>query len=385
MKILNTIKRNTLPALIAISAISVSMSAAFYSVTGLGKLFAGATHEVMIMAGSLEIAKLVVASLLYQYWTRLNKFLRVYLSIATVVLVLITSMGIYGFLSAAFQTTNSQLAVSENKISYLQQKVDYYTLDVNRHDSQLDRISDNISTLSSTTATTIQVRDTSSSTGFRNTVSTSGLRISQKRIDVEEKNRIEVQKKRTTSADSLQKYQLQILSLANSTETAGELGPLKYITELTGYPMNKIINWLILVIVFVFDPLAISLVIAANFAFEEAKEKKEEPLEEEILEEEPPLEKELLLEEEIVPEKELIVEEEPPVEVLEEERPTRATSSQTFPDKVEETVHVEQNEKPIDRVLLVSPTRLRVRFTDGTEGWVDRKRKDLNTLKKRYF
>jgi len=97
------IQRNLFPFLIALSALSVSASAAFYSVSGLSKLFAGASFEVIIMAGSLEVAKLVIASLLYQYWTDLNKILRTYLTIAAIILVLITSMGIYGFLSAAYQ------------------------------------------------------------------------------------------------------------------------------------------------------------------------------------------------------------------------------------------------------------------------------------------
>ena len=86
---LKAFKRNFFPGIIAISAISVSASAAFYSVYGLSKLFAGAQFEVIIMAGSLEVAKLVTASLLYQYWDTINKILRTYLSIATVILVLI--------------------------------------------------------------------------------------------------------------------------------------------------------------------------------------------------------------------------------------------------------------------------------------------------------
>ena len=267
---INLIKRNLFPTIIALSALSVSASAAFYSVSGLSKLFAGATFEVIIMAGSLEVAKLVIASLLYQYWDTINKLLRTYLSIAAVVLVLITSMGIYGFLSAAYQDTYRQLTVKNNQVAFLEQKTDFYGKDVARYDEELERISNNISTLSGAKATSIQVRDTTSSTGFRSTVSTAELRLSQKRIDVEEKNRASVQAKREQVADSLQKYQLEILELENNSEVAGELGPLQYLSELTGVPMNKIINYLLLVIIFVFDPLAISLVVAANFAFNQA-------------------------------------------------------------------------------------------------------------------
>ena len=276
--LLNLISKSTFPTLIALSALSVSASAAFYSVSGLSKLFAGASFEVIIMAGSLEVAKLVTASLLYQYWDTINKILRTYLVIAAVVLVLITSMGIYGFLSAAYQETYQKLVVNENKIDFLENKAKFYEDDVKRYDEELERISSNISTLSNAKATSIQVRDTSVVGGIRTTVSTAELRLAQNRLAVEENNRKDVYLKRSVVADSLQKYKLQILDLQNTSDTVGELGPLQYISGLTGTSMDKIINWLLLVIIFVFDPLAISLVVAANFAFAQAFPKREEEI-----------------------------------------------------------------------------------------------------------
>jgi len=262
------------PFLIGFSALSVSASAAFYSVSGLSKLFAGASLEVIIMAGSLEFAKLVTASLLYQYWDTINKTLRTYLSIATIILVLITSMGIYGFLSAAYQETYSKLTAVENQKGFIQQKIDFYQNDVDRYDEEIKRISSNISTLSNAKASSIQVRDTTVSGGFRQTISTTELRMAQNRINIEEENRKLAQEKRTIASDSLQKFQLQVLELDNNNEIAGELGPLQYLSGLTGVSMDKIINWLLLIIIFVFDPLAISLVIAANFAFDQAYPKR---------------------------------------------------------------------------------------------------------------
>ena len=270
------LRKGFFPSLIAFSALSVSASAAFYSVSGLSKLFAGASFEVIIMAGSLEVAKLVIASLLYQYWDTINKWLRTYLAIATVVLVLITSMGIYGFLSAAYQETYSKLLIQENQIEFIENKAKFYEEDLERYDTELARISENINILSSAKASGIQVRDTTSSTGFRQTISTTELRLAQSRISVEEENRKAVQAKREVAADSLQTFRLQILDLQNTNETASELGPLQYLSGLTGTPMDKIINWLLLVIIFVFDPLAISLVVAANFAFAQAFPKKED-------------------------------------------------------------------------------------------------------------
>jgi hypothetical protein len=271
---LKKLKQGLFPFIIAFSALSVSASAAFYSVSGLSKLFAGASFEVIIMAGSLEVAKLVIASLLYQYWDTINKLLRTYLAIACVILVLITSMGIYGFLSAAYQETYNKLTIVENEKSFIQQKIDFYQNDVTRYDQELERISNNISTLSSARSQQIQVRDTSVVGGVRTTISTSELRLAQSRIKSEEENRKTTQAKRTVAADSLQKFQLQVLELDNNTEVAGELGPLQYLSGLTGASMDKIINILLLVIIFVFDPLAISLVVASNFAFEKAYPKK---------------------------------------------------------------------------------------------------------------
>ena len=298
---LKNIKQGMFPFLIAFSALSVSASAAFYSVYGLSKLFAGAQFQVIIMAGSLEFAKLVTASLLYQYWDSINKTLRTYLTVATVILVLITSMGIYGFLSAAYQDTYSKLSIAENEIKFLENKKVFYEEDVARFDEELKRISENISVLSNAKASSIQVRDTASATGFRQTISTAELRLSQQRIEVEEENRKNAYLKREVAADSLQKYQLKILELESNNEVSAELGPLQYLSGLTGTPMDKIINILLLVIIFVFDPLAISLVVAANFAFDKAypKKKWKENLYGETVEDKPKKTESFITEEEL--------------------------------------------------------------------------------------
>lgn len=256
-----------MPWVILFVALGLSTTAASYSIYGLSLLFAGASTAVIIMGGFLEASKLVIASLLYQYWDNINKALRAYLTTATLVLILITSMGIYGFLSAAYQEVYQKTSIQENEISYLQQKENYYAQNVARYDLELDRISKNIATLSTSKATQIQVKDKNSENGLRTSVSTAELRMASKRIEVEEKNRVEVENKRNVSSDSLQVYQNKILTKKNDSEVVGELGPLKYLTELTGVAMNKIINVLLLVIIFVFDPLAIALVIAANYAF----------------------------------------------------------------------------------------------------------------------
>jgi len=133
---------------------------------------------------------------------------------------------------------------------------------------------DNITSLSEARSVSIQVKDTSVVGGVRNTISTVDLRAAQNRLRIEEDKRKDVNLKRDIAVDSLRLYQRKVLELDNNADVAGELGPLKYLSGLTGYPMDKIINLLLLVIIFVFDPLAVALVVAANFTFNQAFPKK---------------------------------------------------------------------------------------------------------------
>ncbi|MDA7648730.1 hypothetical protein N8580_00165 [Akkermansiaceae bacterium] len=266
------------PFIIALSALSVSASAAFYSVTGLSKLFAGASTEVLIMAGSLEISKLVIASLLYQYWDSINKVLRTYLSVACIVLVLITSAGIYGFLSAAYQETaalagsiDSQIVLIETKRDNIREQLAVYNEEKASINSAVASLRDGLSN------NVIQYKD--KETGeIITTTSSSTRRALEKQLDQAIDRQTEINTKVDGLNEQLFEYETQIVEVQTNSEIGSELGPLKYLSGLTGLGMDKIINYLLLVIIFVFDPLAISLVVAANFAF--AKLRKEEPKEE---------------------------------------------------------------------------------------------------------
>ena len=271
MKFLKELRRRIFPSIIALSALSVSASAAFYSVSGLSKLFAGASFEVIVMATSLEVAKLVIASLLYQYWGKLNKLLKIYLTISAFVLVGITSAGIYGFLSAAYQETatkseivDSEVGVLELKKNRFEESRTYYI----EEKSQLDQsITDLRKGLSNNV---IQYKD--SETGEIITTTSSSTRIAlQKELDNAVIRRDDISQKLEFVTDSISSLDVKILEISSNSELASELGPLKYLSELTNKPMNQIINILLLVIIFVFDPLAISLVIAANFAFDQLR------------------------------------------------------------------------------------------------------------------
>ena len=252
-------KKYLLPLIIALSALSVSASAAFYSVTGLSMLFAGASFAVLIMASSLEVAKLVIASLLYQYWENLNKILRIYLTIAACVLVLITSAGIYGFLSAAYQETATKSEIVDKQIAALETKKKLYEDNRDNILQEKQSLADLRGTLSKSSTT--QYTDKNGNLVVR----TNNAAI--RNIESASKSDEKLSSKIDIVNDSIFSLENQILEIKVNSEATSELGPLKYISKLTGQPMDKIINWFLLVIIFVFDPLAISLVIAANFAF----------------------------------------------------------------------------------------------------------------------
>jgi len=260
-------KKYLLPTIIALSALSVSISAAFYSVTGLSMLFAGASLAVLIMASSLEVAKLVIASLLYQYWDKLNKILRTYLATAACVLVLITSAGIYGFLSAAYQSTATKSEIVDKQIAALETKKQLYIDSRDNILQEKQSLADLRGTLSK--GSTTQYTDRKGNLVVR----TNNAAI--RNIESASKSDEKLSEKVDVVNDSIFSLENQILEVKTNSEATSELGPLKYISKLTGQPMDKIINWFLLVIIFVFDPLAISLVIAANFAFAQIRPKKE--------------------------------------------------------------------------------------------------------------
>ena len=252
-------KKYLLPTIIALSALSVSVSAAFYSVTGLSMLFAGASLAVLIMASSLEVAKLVIASLLYQYWGKLNKILRTYLTVAACVLVLITSAGIYGFLSSAYQSTATKSEIVDKQIAALETKKHLYEDSRNNILKEKQSLAELKGTLSK--GSTTQFTDKNGNLVVRSN------KASINQIDQANKSDEKLSSKVDIVNDSIFSLESQILAIKVNSDATSELGPLKYLSKLTGQPMDRIINWFLLVIIFVFDPLAISLVIAANFAF----------------------------------------------------------------------------------------------------------------------
>jgi hypothetical protein len=248
--------------LLGFAAIALASCAAFFSIYGLSQLFAGASLAVIVMASTLEFSKLIIASYLHSYWGKITKIMKIYLSIGVVTLVLITSAGIYGFLSNAFQKTANSLEIFDGEVLNHQTKVDQYTTNVEMNQKTIDLKFKRVNQLTDIRVNQEARLDERNSYANRLQITNSNNEVEKlnKEIDL-------LSTENATLGDSISKYKGLIIGLKNTNISAGEVGPLKYMSELTGAPMNEIVNYFILLLVFVFDPLAICLLIATISVF----------------------------------------------------------------------------------------------------------------------
>jgi hypothetical protein len=339
------------------------------------------------MASSLEIAKLVIASLLYQYWDTLNKVLRAYLAIGTVVLMLITSMGIYGFLSGAYQetanragTVDAQVTLLETKKANLVGQRDLLTKEkealVTSMSNLQSGLANNKTSYVDKKGNLIQSSSSANRKSLEKQLESSTTRQDNLNIKLDDVN------------NKIFELDNQIVEVKTGSDIAAELGPLKYISGLTGTPMDQIVNYLLLIIIFVFDPLAISLVIAANFAFAQLKPKEtlyeDKAYHDEVKEWDVTLQDGLDDEDDDYPE---------PNEALKEaaerykelknqgeiqEEPIRLAEERILEEdwKIVDEAGKEIKDQPeqvkIVKILQKTPSRMRVQYSNGKEGWVSK-------------
>ena len=256
-------KKSMFGVLMVISTVTLSLSAAYYSVFGLSSLFAGAKTEVMIMASALEFSKLVVASYLHNNWKSIGVLLKSYLTVGVIILMLITSAGIYGFLTAAYQTTSDQLTIIDRQTEVVELKKNRFTEQITGYRIEKEQLSKSISELSSGLSNNV-ITYTDANGNQVTTTSSATRRVLTEQLNDAKSARDDISIKMESLNDSITKLDLQILDMESNNEVAAEVGPLRYLSKITGKPMDTIVNWFTLLIVFVFDPLAIAMVIAIN-------------------------------------------------------------------------------------------------------------------------
>jgi len=237
-------KKNWLKAMVAISAFLIAGSAAFFSVTGLGVLFSGASTAVMIMAGSLEFAKLTTATYLKQSWDTVRGFNKWYLTSAVGILMVITSAGIFGYLSNAFQQQNIKLEQVKREVSVWDNKI-------KSNETQINMLTNQLNNLESNQGKIIE----------NGKVNRSLLRS----VDNRDKEASLIRNKISSLQDSSVVYNSKINDVKNNNiGIEREVGGFRFVAEAFGAELNSVVKFFIILIVIVFDPLALALIIAFN-------------------------------------------------------------------------------------------------------------------------
>ncbi len=235
---------NWLKYLVGLSAIIVAGCAAYFSVTGLGVLFAGASTSVMIMASSLELAKLVAATYLKQTWDEIKGFNKWYLTISVGILMMITSAGIFGYLSNAFQQQNLALQQVDREILVHATKIE-------QNESQIQQLSTQISEFNSNQGKIIDG-------GKVNSRLLRSIDNRDKQISKLNDKIAKLQEDNALENDAINKIKTDNLGLEK------EVGGFRFVAEAFGLDLNTVVKFFIFIIVIVFDPLAVALIIAFN-------------------------------------------------------------------------------------------------------------------------
>ena len=245
---LKGINMNKFQLILGLSALFIAGCAAFFSVFGIGKLFSGAFIAVVIMASSLEIGKLVTASFLYRYWDKINLLQKVYMAAATIALILITSAGIFGYLSNAYQGATIEfekqttaLMFKEEQVEQLQEDKEFLLKEL---DQQVESLPDNYIT---------------AKRKLREDYNPQILSINSQLLNLKQ----EVGELKT-----------------ELVETGVDVGPAVYLARAFNTDIDTVVKFFMFILIFVFDPLAVMLVVAYNQVLLENRPKKEKTQEE---------------------------------------------------------------------------------------------------------
>ena len=276
----------TFEKMVGLSSLFIASCAAFFSIIGIGMLFSGSAIASMIMASSLEIGKLVATTFLYRYWKSSRFLLKTYLILAVVALMFITSLGIFGYLTSAYQQSSIENKLSEEKIVYIQDQKKMYVDKINDAKKRIE----NITKL----RTSQENRLNESITNViisRNPIQLSQIQQSTKEfIDKSEQDMDVENNKIQSTVDEIQKLDKQISDIKIKSGGQKDLQTFKFVADEFGVDINKVVKWFIICLISVFDPLAICLLLAYNttlgntISIVKEKIQEKEPTVEEIVE-----------------------------------------------------------------------------------------------------
>lgn len=263
--------RKSLITITSLTATFVALCAAIFSVTGISKLFAGAAVSAGVMAAALEMGKIVSISFLYQYWKEIPKTLKYYLSVAAIILMVITSAGIYGYLSSAYAKVSATPLQLNADIKTVEGRIKSVEQDIQRKNDRVNQLI----TLRNQQETRLDNLVSKSTTG-----NNSIIRSAQNSLNQADRNVTQLQKEITELSAVRDSLSGVTIGKQVEIETNGDIGTFVYIAKVFNTSLDTVVKWFTLVIVLVFDPLAVALVIAVNFLIKNKQESTSEISEE---------------------------------------------------------------------------------------------------------
>jgi hypothetical protein len=270
MKILN--KEIGFQEILGITALFVAVIAGFFSVMGIGMLFSGAYVSSMIMATSLELGKVVATSFLYRYWKKITSALKVYMTIAVLVLMVITSLGVFGWLSSAYQSSALEYEIAQQRTAALVEQKSTIQSELGmakqRVDLMLSIRTDQEKRMNEALSNPILSRNP-----------TQLRQVQEQNIDMikrTDSDLTEEKKKYSDISNKLSDAEVRIIESKTNSAKTKDIITFKFVADALGLDLNTTVKWFIIVIIIVFDPLAISLILAYNVAM---SNKKEDPIE----------------------------------------------------------------------------------------------------------
>jgi hypothetical protein len=279
------INNTTFPYFLGFSALLIALCAAIFSVYGIGSLFAGASVSAMIMAGSLELGKLVATTFLYRYWQKTIGIVKTYLTIAVVLLMIITSAGIFGFLSAAYQQSSLNFKLTQEKIVNIEQSKGYYT-------NQIGISQERIKVLNETR----KIQESRLSEALTNTFLVRNpiqlQQLQQQTIKLIDQANDDIKNENTKieeSRNKLQSIDENINQLKIGATEKKDIQTFKFVAEELNTDLDTVAKWFIISLIVVFDPLAIALILAYNvvvYKKEDVRIKEEDDTEKKTLDSE---------------------------------------------------------------------------------------------------
>jgi hypothetical protein len=273
------IRNNIFKYILGFSAFALASCAAFFSVKGIALLFSASFYSVILMASALELAKLVAASYLYKMWENINRVFRSYMLAATILLMGITSLGIFGFLSDAFQKNFSQYSLNVNKIQTLKSQQAFLSSQVDFNKNKLKDLIELQKTYQGSLDSALKQDVTTTKTtsgglfsGNKTEKVTDNKLLDSKNKIVEGSqnninslfNQIGIVTTDLSNLENKASQNAQNIMILESDNTKGEIGTFKFVAEAFGLDVEIAVKIFILILVIVFDPLAVCLVIAFN-------------------------------------------------------------------------------------------------------------------------